>query len=65
MLAEAGIKTVLTSIRMPQMNSIMERWVQPCRQEVLDRCLIWNEYHLRQACANMNTSTTSTEHIKP
>ncbi|MFI7114788.1 hypothetical protein ACIBK9_51345 [Nonomuraea sp. NPDC050227] len=32
-LAEAGIKTVLTGIRMPRMNSIMERWVQSCRHE--------------------------------
>ncbi|WP_218034827.1 hypothetical protein, partial [Acrocarpospora corrugata] len=27
-LAEAGIQTVLTGIRMPRMNAIMERWVQ-------------------------------------
>ncbi|WP_425570631.1 integrase core domain-containing protein [Nonomuraea rosea] len=46
-LAEAGIKTVLTGIRMPRMNSIMERWVQSCRHELLDRCLVWNERHLR------------------
>ncbi|WP_223190359.1 integrase core domain-containing protein [Nonomuraea terrae] len=48
-LAEAGIKTVLTDIRMPRMNSIMERWVQSCRHELLDRCLIGNERHLRHA----------------
>ncbi|MEV0615112.1 integrase core domain-containing protein [Nonomuraea sp. NPDC050404] len=48
-LAQAGIKTVLTGIRMPRMNSIMERWVQSCRHELLDRCLIWNERHLRHA----------------
>ncbi|WP_326634271.1 integrase core domain-containing protein [Nonomuraea fuscirosea] len=48
-LAEAGIKTVLTGIRMPRMNSIMERWVQSCRHELLDRCLIWNERHLRHS----------------
>ena len=48
-LAEAGIKTVLTGIRMPRMNSIMERWVQSCRHELLDRCLLWNERHLRHA----------------
>ncbi|GAA0975764.1 hypothetical protein GCM10009555_034210 [Acrocarpospora macrocephala] len=27
----------------------MERWVQSCRRELLDRCLLWNERHLRQA----------------
>ncbi|MET9247314.1 integrase core domain-containing protein [Nonomuraea sp. NPDC003709] len=48
-LAEAGIKTVLTGVRMPRMNSIMERWVQSCRHELLDRCLVWNERHLRHA----------------
>ncbi|MFI6324320.1 integrase core domain-containing protein [Nonomuraea sp. NPDC050556] len=48
-LAEAGIQTVLTGIRMPRMNSIMERWVQSCRHELLNRCLIWNERHLRHA----------------
>ncbi|MFB9207608.1 integrase core domain-containing protein [Nonomuraea spiralis] len=48
-LAEASITTVLTGIRMPRMNSIMERWVQSCHHELLDRCLIWNERHLRHA----------------
>ncbi|MBO3752832.1 integrase core domain-containing protein [Streptosporangiaceae bacterium NEAU-GS5] len=48
-LAEAGIQTVLTGVRMPRMNSIMERWVQSCRRELLDRCLLWNESHLRRA----------------
>ncbi|GAA2396719.1 integrase core domain-containing protein [Nonomuraea africana] len=48
-LAEVGIQNVLTGIRMPRMNSIMERWVQSCRHELLDRCLLWNERHLRHA----------------
>jgi putative transposase len=48
-LAEAGIQTVLTDIRMPRMNSVMERWVQSCRRELLDRCRLWNERHLRHA----------------
>jgi hypothetical protein len=34
---------------MTRMNSIMERWVQSCRHELLDRTLIWNENHLRHA----------------
>lgn len=29
-LQEAGIKVVLSGIRMPRMNSITERWVQTC-----------------------------------
>ncbi|WP_433413679.1 hypothetical protein ACQP1V_31835 [Microtetraspora malaysiensis] len=48
-LADAGIQTVLTGIRMPRMNAITERWVQSCRRELLDRCLLWNERHLRHA----------------
>ncbi|MFF0776565.1 integrase core domain-containing protein [Nonomuraea wenchangensis] len=31
------------------MNAIVERWVQSCRRELLDRCLLWNERHLRHA----------------
>jgi putative transposase len=31
------------------MNSIMERWVQTCRRELLDRILIWNQRHLLHA----------------
>lgn len=31
------------------MNTIIERWVQTCRHELLDRTLIWNERHLRHA----------------
>jgi putative transposase len=48
-LTDAGIQTVLTGVRMPRMNSVMERWVQSCRRELLDRCLLWNERHLRRA----------------
>jgi transposase InsO family protein len=48
-LANAGIKVVLTGVRMPRMNSIMERWVQTCRRELLDRTLIWNQSHLLHA----------------
>jgi transposase InsO family protein len=39
-LADAGIQVVLTGVRMPRMNAIMERWVQTCRRELLDRTLI-------------------------
>jgi putative transposase len=48
-LAEAGIAIVLSGIQMPRMNSIMERWVQTCRRELLDRTLIWNQRHLLHA----------------
>ena len=48
-LADAGITVVLSGIRMPHMNSIMERWIQACRHELLDRTLIWNQVHLLHA----------------
>jgi putative transposase len=48
-LAEAGIKIVLSGVQMPRMNSIMERWIQSCRHELLDRTLIWNQAHLLRA----------------
>jgi Integrase core domain len=48
-LTDAGIKIVLSGVQMPRMNSIMERWVQTCRRELLDRTLIWNQRHLLHA----------------
>jgi putative transposase len=48
-LADAGIKVVLSGIQTPRMNSIMERWVRTCRHELLDRTLIWNQRHLLHA----------------
>ena len=44
-----GITAVLTGVRMPQMNAIMEHWVKTLRAELLDRALIWNQTHLRHA----------------
>ncbi|RKR91825.1 integrase-like protein [Micromonospora pisi] len=48
-LADAGIAVVLSGVRTPRMNSIMERWIQACRHELLDRTLIWSQAHLLQA----------------
>ncbi|MEV5879410.1 integrase core domain-containing protein [Streptomyces sp. NPDC052101] len=48
-LKDAGIAVVLSGVRMPRMNSVMKRWVQTCRRELLDRTLIWNQHHLRHA----------------
>ncbi len=48
-LADAGIQVVLSGVRIPRMNSVMERWVQTCRRELLDRTLIWNQRHLLHA----------------
>ena len=48
-LAYEGIETVKTGVRMPRLNSIMERWIRSCREELLDRTLIWNQTHLLHA----------------
>jgi transposase InsO family protein len=47
-LQSVGIATVLTGVKVPRMNAVMERWVGTLRAEVLDRTLIWNEAHLRR-----------------
>ena len=54
-LADAGIRVVLTGVRMPRMNAVMERWVQTCRRELLDRTLIWNQRHLLDALREFET----------
>lgn len=45
-LADAGLRIVLSGIQTPRMNAIMERWVGTCKREVMDRTLIWNQAHL-------------------
>jgi hypothetical protein len=40
-LADAGVEVVvLTGVRMPRMNAVMERWAQTSHRELLDR--IWS-----------------------
>jgi hypothetical protein len=48
-LADSDIEVVLSGVQMPRMNSIMERWIQSCRRELLDRTLMWNQAHLLHA----------------
>ena len=54
-LVDAGIQVVLTGVRMPRMNAVMERWVGTCRRELLDRMLIWNQAHLLYALREFET----------
>jgi len=54
-LKNAEIEVVLSGVRMPRMNSIMERWVQTCRRELLDRTLIWDQRHLLHALREFET----------
>jgi Integrase core domain len=37
------------------MNAVMERWVQTCHREFLDRTLIWNQRHLTHALREFET----------
>src|SRR5205814_4321980 len=48
-LADLGINVVPSGVRDTRMNAVMERWVQTCRRELLDRTLIWNQRHLLHA----------------
>jgi putative transposase len=54
-LNDAGLEIVKSGVRMPRMNSIMERWIQTCRRELLDRTLIWNQRHLLHALREYET----------
>lgn len=58
--ADAGIKIMLTGVRMPRMNPIMECWVQTCRRDLLDRTLIGTNATCSTRCASSRPSTTST-----
>jgi hypothetical protein len=55
LLADAGLKVVTTGIRIPRMNSLMERWIQTCQHELLDRTLIWNQSHLLHALSEFES----------
>jgi putative transposase len=48
-LKDASIEMVLSGVQVPRLNAVMERWVQTCRRELLDRTLIWNQAHLLHA----------------
>lgn len=48
-LRDADIGVVLSGVRTPRINSIMKRWAQTCRRELLVRTPIWNQQHLLHA----------------
>ncbi|WP_434096879.1 integrase core domain-containing protein [Streptomyces prasinus] len=45
----AAARAQADEIRMPRMNAVVERWVQTCRRELMDRALVWNQRHLLHA----------------
>ena len=54
-LTPGAARALLTGVRMPRMNAVMERWVGTCRRELLDRMLIWNQAHLLHALREFET----------
>jgi hypothetical protein len=48
-LADSGITVVRSGVQIPRMNAVMQRWVRTCRQELLDRTLIYNQRRLLHA----------------
>jgi hypothetical protein len=62
-LTDTGIEVVLTGVRMPRVNAIMQRWIQTCRHEPLDRMLIWNQRHVLHALSDTSSITTRTDLI--
>lgn len=54
-MADAGLKVITTGIRIPRMNTIMERWIQTCQRVLLDGTLIWNLSHLLHALREFET----------
>jgi putative transposase len=48
-LADAGLRVVNSGVRMPRMNSIMQRRIQTCQRELLDRTLTCDQRDLLHA----------------
>jgi hypothetical protein len=48
-LTDARITVVHSGVRIPPMNSIMQRWIQSRRHELLDRTPTFNQAHLLHA----------------
>ena len=55
---------MLSGVQMPRMNPIMERWVQTCRRELLNRTLIPNQAHLLHALREFERPATATGRIR-
>jgi transposase InsO family protein len=47
-LAASGVKPTRTSFASPWQNGIAERWIESCRNELLDHVIVLNEIHLRR-----------------
>jgi hypothetical protein len=54
-MTDAGTTVVVTGVRMPRMNSLLERWTRTCRGKLLDRALVWNHGRLLHALRAFET----------
>jgi putative transposase len=61
----AGLRIVRSGVRMPRMNSNMERWIGGCRRELLDRTLIWTCPTSAGSWRPASVTTTTTGLIWP
>jgi putative transposase len=50
-LASAGVETVLTAVRAPNMNAVAERFVKTIKDECLSKMVFFGEGMLRRAVA--------------
>jgi putative transposase len=48
LLTASGVRPTCTSFASPWQNGIAERWVESCRNDLLDHVIILNEIHLRR-----------------
>jgi putative transposase len=45
-LHAAHLRILKTPPQAPRADAVMERWIGGCRQELVDRTLIWNQRRL-------------------
>jgi hypothetical protein len=44
-LADTGTRVMQSGVQTPPMNTIMQRWIQSCRHQLLDRMPVWHQTH--------------------
>ena len=47
-----------TGVRVPRMNTVMERWIGTIRNELLDRKLVWSQAHPLYALREFEAHST-------
>jgi hypothetical protein len=62
---DAGIRTMLCSVRTPRMNAIVERWIGGCRRQLPDPPSSGTSTICGGSCASTRATTTSTGRTAP